>query len=126
MSVTARFLVCIMVVLGSTSAHAADLPPFDGQTKATLTTKYGALGVISQLLHDSLGCSVVDHVASRPLAHGDAIPASISLPRMTPPVTWERWTVTACQKERPFVVAFWPSKYGAYEFRVAQEKSADS
>jgi hypothetical protein len=125
-SVIARFLIGGTYLAAGALAHAADLPLFDGQTSAGTTLKYEVLGVIGPLVRGNLGCSVVNRVSPRPLTPADRVPSEITLPRATPRVTWERWTVTACQKELAFVVAFWPGKGGGQEFRVAQEKNADS
>jgi len=122
----ARFLIGGIYLTGGTLAHAAELPPFDGQTSAGISLKYEALEIIGQLVSGNLPCPVVDHVSSRPLTPGDRIPPEISIPRATPLITWERWTVTACQKDLAFVVAFWPGQYGEQVLRIAQDNSADS
>jgi hypothetical protein len=103
----AQFLVAGMLAIAGISAHAVEPPPFEGHSGADSVLKRDALSTITQLFLHKAGCSVIDRVDARPLGPGELIPPSISLPRATSPVTWEHWSVTACHKERAFVVALW-------------------
>jgi len=111
----------LLAVLSASTSLGADLPPFEGRTGASVTTKYAVLNAIATPLRASLGCSVVAHVQTRELHSDERIPPSIALPRATGRVTWERWTVTACGKQKAFVVAYWSDLKGGMDYRVAED-----
>ena len=91
----------LLALLSASTSLGADLPPFEGRTDATVTTKYAVLNAIATPLRASLGCSVVAHVQTNELHSDEHILPSIALPRATGRVTWERWRLRPVGSRRP-------------------------
>jgi hypothetical protein len=123
MNAFARTGLGILLALAPVLTPAADeLPPFEGQTIADAVLKRDALKVITLIIHAKLSCTVIDRVKAEPAVRH----RHVALPGAAGPATYERWTVSACSKEQPFSVTFYPAKDGGMMFRVQPEKVSDS
>jgi hypothetical protein len=124
MNVIARIL-CVAVLFGVPGlAQPGNEPRFTGNTIADATLRRDALRNIGMIVRARLKCDSIDLVNTQAIPD-DARP-KVWLPPDAGPATYERWTITACSHDQPFLVVFYPAKDGGMMFMVSVEKVADS
>jgi hypothetical protein len=110
-------LAFVVAALATPTADSQEQLRFTGQTTASPALLHDALQPISLFVRDSLNCPRISQVNAEVLPTG-AIERDVSKPEGTGPATYERWTVSYCQKTRAFLVVFWTNDQGGSLFRV--------
>lgn len=110
-------LVFVAVVLAAPRVHSEEPLRFTGQTTASPILLQNALQPIAGFVRDSLKCPKISQVNTEILPSG-AIERDAKNPEGTAPATYERWTVSYCEKTRAFLVVFWTNDQGVSLYRV--------
>jgi hypothetical protein len=110
-------LAFVVVALAAPIAESQEQLRFTGQTTASPALIHDAMQPIALFVHDSLNCPTISQVNAEVLPNG-AIKRDASKPEGTAPATYERWTVSYCQKTRVFLLVFWTNDQGGPMFRV--------
>ena len=110
-------LAIVVAALAMPTADSQEQLRFTGQTTASPALIHDALQPIALFVRDSLKCPRISQVDAEVLPTG-AIKRDVSKPEGTAPATYERWTVSYCQKTRAFLVVFWTNDQGGSFFRV--------
>jgi hypothetical protein len=110
-------LAFVAAALSTATADSEEPLRFTGQTTASPPLLQQALQPIASFVRDSLKCPRISQVDAEVLPTG-AIKRDASKPEGTAPATYERWTVSYCEKTRPFLVVFWTNEQGGSMFRV--------
>jgi hypothetical protein len=107
----------VVAALAMPAAESQEQLRFTGQTTASPALLHDAMQPIGLFVRDSLNCPRISQVNAEVLPTG-AIKRDASKPEGTAPATYERWTVSYCQKTRAFLVVFWTNDQGATMFRI--------
>jgi hypothetical protein len=107
----------VVATLATPTADSQEPLRFTGQTTASPVLLHDALQPIASFVRDSLKCPRISQVDTEVLPSG-AIERDASKPEGTASATYERWTVSYCQKTRAFLVVFWTNDQGVAMFRV--------
>jgi hypothetical protein len=110
-------LAFVVAALATPTADSQEQLRFTGQTTASPALLHDALQPIALFVRDSLNCPRISQVNAEVLPTG-AIKRDVSKPEGSAPATYERWTVSYCQKTRAFLVVFWTNDQGGSLFRV--------
>jgi len=110
-------LAFVVSAFGTPFAHSQEQLRFAGQTTASPAQIHDAMQPIALFVHNSQNCPVISQVIAEVLPTGE-IKRDASKPEGTAPATYERWTVSYCQKTRVFLVVFWTNDQGGAMFRV--------
>jgi hypothetical protein len=110
-------LAFVAVALAAPPAGSEEPLSFTGQTTASPILLRDALQPIAGFVRDSLKCPKITQVNTEILPSG-TIERDARNPEGTAPATYERWTVSYCQKTRAFLVVFWTNDQGVSLYRV--------
>ncbi len=116
MSLRTLLALAAIAVAAGPAAHADDIY-FHGKTMAKPDVVKAVLKQITDVGVEELGCNTVETVDFKILPPAYA-PPPIDDPAGPPKETYEKWTVSMCGQNSPFLVGFWRAADGAAKFRV--------
>ena len=116
MSLRIWLAVAALGTAASPAAHADEIY-FHGKTTAKPDVVEAVVKQITDVGVGELDCNAVETVDFKILPPTYAPPA-IDDPAGPAKETYERWTVSMCGQNSPFLIGFWRATDGAAKFRV--------
>jgi hypothetical protein len=115
---SASALLTAILLFGSASLSFADQVRFTGNTTAELQLIQDVLRNVHLYSRARMKCDKLEKVVAEVLPRDFSKPGPPGPEK--PPTTYERWLVTLCGTDVPFLISFWPATEGGTMFNVTE------